>query len=126
MWLKNYPIVPGILSEVEIGEKYSKYPLENDTIAANFDDDLSDIPFIHRKRISLLYKHNLQQVTKAYTQYLDLLTKNSKQRIESNKNYQNFLKEIKNKNYESECIDLFNQSDLQLGEALNITKDLVS
>ncbi|NGX56812.1 MAG: Tail-specific protease [Candidatus Anoxychlamydiales bacterium] len=117
--------VPGILSELEIGEKYSKYPLENDKINPNFDDDLSDIPLIHRKRISLLYKHNLQQVTKAYTQYLGILNNNSKQRIDDNKNYQNFLKEIKDKNYESESIDLFNQSDLQLQEAMNITKDLI-
>ncbi|MFA6118335.1 MAG: S41 family peptidase [Parachlamydiales bacterium] len=122
--VKSDIIVPGILSELEIGEKFSKYPLETDEIPANFDDDLSDVPAIHRKRIALLYKHNLQQKTKAFTQYLDILKRNSKQRLDNNKNYQSFLKEMKNKNFESKQIEVFNQSDLQLIEALNIAKDL--
>jgi carboxyl-terminal processing protease len=122
--IKSDITVPGILSELEIGEKFSKYPLENDEIAANFEDDLSDIPLIHRKRISLLYKHNLQQKMGNFIQYLNLLKANSKNRLENNKNYQNFLKEIKNKNFESKSVELFGQSDLQMQEALNIAKDL--
>jgi carboxyl-terminal processing protease len=123
--VKSDIIAPGILSNSEIGEKFSKFPLENDKINPNFDDDLSDIPLIHRKRISLLYKHNLQKITKEYTQFLDILTQNSKKRIDSDKNYKEFLNEIKNKNYEAEVIDLFVKNDLQLKEAMNITKDLI-
>ncbi|NGX64037.1 MAG: hypothetical protein KR126chlam6_01461 [Candidatus Anoxychlamydiales bacterium] len=74
--------------------------------------------------LSLLYKHNLQQKITSYTQYLDILKTNSKNRIENNKNYQNFLKEIANKNFEAKSVELFSQNDLQLVEALNITKDL--
>ena len=122
--IQSHIPVPGILSELEIGEKFSKFPLENDEIKENFDDDLSDIPMIHRKRLSLLYKHNLQQKITSYTQYLDILKTNSKNRIENNKNYQNFLKEIANKNFEAKSVELFSQNDLQLVEALNITKDL--
>ena len=33
-------IVPGPLSEMELGEAFAKYPLENDSIKANYDDDL--------------------------------------------------------------------------------------
>jgi len=117
-------VIPGILSEIEIGEKFSKYPLENDEIEPNFEDDLSDIPLIHRKRVSLLYKHNLQQKMTNFTQYLDILKKNSKNRLNNNKNYQNFINEIKNKNFESKSVELFGQADLQMQEALNITKDL--
>ncbi len=117
--------VPGLLSELDIGEKFAKYPLENDEIPPNFEDDLSDIPPLHRKRISLLYKHNMQQKIATYTQYMDILKKNSDLRLTSNKNYQNFLKEIKNKNYEAEPIEIFGKSDLQLQEAFNIVKDLV-
>ncbi|KKM14526.1 hypothetical protein LCGC14_1705220, partial [marine sediment metagenome] len=116
--------VPGILSELDIGEKFSKYPLENDEISPNFDDDLSDIPLIHRKRLSLLYKHNLQQKMTTYTQYLDILGTNSKNRIENNQNYQSFLTDIKLKNFESKSVELFNQSDIQLLETMNIAKDL--
>ena len=116
--------VPGILSELDIGEKFSKYPLENDEISPNFDDDLSDIPLIHRKRLSLLYKHNLQQKMTTYTQYLDILGTNSKNRIENNQNYQSFLTDIKLKNFESKSVELFNQSDIQLLETMSIAKDL--
>ena len=116
--------VPGILSELDIGEKFSKYPLENDEISPNFDDDLADIPLIHRKRLSLLYKHNLQQKMTTYTQYLDILGTNSKNRIENNQNYQSFLTDIKLKNFESKSVELFNQSDIQLLETMNIAKDL--
>ncbi len=123
--VKSDIITPGLLSEMEFGEKHSKFPLENDEIPSNFDDDLSDILPIHRKRIALLYKHNIQQKTKAFTQYLDILKSNSEKRIKDNKNYQSFLKEIKNKNFEAESIEIFGQTDLQLQEAYNITKDLV-
>ncbi len=122
--IKSDIIVPGILSELEIGEKYSKYPLETDKISSNFEDDLSDIPPMHRKRISLLYKHNMQQKIASFTQYLEILSKNSQIRLKDNKNYQNFLLEIKNKNFESESVDNFGQNDLQLQEAINIIKDL--
>lgn len=122
--VKSDIVVPGILTEIEIGEKFSKYPLENDEISPNFEDDLSDIPLIHRKRISLLYKHNLQQKMANFTQYMGILKSNSKNRLESNKNYQNFLNEIKNKNFESKSVELFGQTDLQMHEALNIAKDL--
>jgi len=122
--IKTDIVIPGVLSELDIGEKFSKYPLENAEIDANFEDDLSDIPLIHRKRIALLYKHNMQKKMSAFTQYLDILKSNSKQRLENNKNYQNFLKEIKNKNFQSKQVEVFTQNDLQLQEAMNIAKDL--
>ncbi len=43
-------VVPGIFSEMEIGEKYSKFPVETDEIPPNFDDNLSDVPAIHRSQ----------------------------------------------------------------------------
>ncbi len=118
-------VVPSILSELEIGENYEKYPLENDSISENFDDDLSDIPIQHRERLKKFYKHNLQKRITTYTQYIDTLKQNSKIRIDQNKNYQNFLKEIQKKNFEDESIEFFGMSDLQLIETLNIMKDLV-
>jgi carboxyl-terminal processing protease len=118
-------VVPGILSELEIGEKFSKYPLENAHIDPHFKDDLSDIPFIHRQKVALLYQHHMQPILTEYTQYVDQLKKNSQKRIEKNKNYQNFLTEIHKKNYDSETVEIFGQNDLQLTEAYNILKDLV-
>lgn len=117
--------IPGILSQLDIGEKFAKFPLENDQIDPHFDDDLSDLSPFHRIQLGPTYRHNLQTQLTTYVPYLDVLKKNSKVRIDSNKNYQNFLKEIEKKNFDSEMIDIFGQTDLQLVEALNVMKDLI-
>lgn len=119
-------ILPGPLSEIDIGEQYAKYPLENDSIKPNFDDDLSDIPFTQRQKINLLYKYDLQKQLDTYVPYMETLKTNSNHRIENNKNYQALLKEIKKENLlEDESKEQFGQNDLQLTEAYNIMKDLI-
>jgi carboxyl-terminal processing protease len=118
--------LPGPLSEIDIGEKFAKYPLENDSIKPNFDDDLSDIPFSQRQKIRLLYKFDLQKKLNTYEPFLPTLRTNSTYRIENNKNYQALLKEIKKENIlEQEAEEQFGQNDLQLTEAYNIMKDLI-
>lgn len=119
--------VPGILSESEIGEKFSKHPLENDQIEPNFDDDLSDIPFTQREKIRLLYKFNLQKKLETYGPYATKLKSNSKLRIENNKDYQKFLKEIKlhDRGDVEETEEQVGKQDLQLTEAFSIMKDLI-
>lgn len=118
-------VIPGLLSQLDIGEKFAKFPLENDQIEAHFDDDLSDISPLYRIQLGPMYKYNLQPHLTTYLPYIDLLTKNSDLRIETNKNYQNFLTEIQKKNSDSDPIDFFGQSDLQYVEALNVMKDLI-
>ena len=117
--------IPGILSQLEIGEKYAKFPLENSSIDPHYDDDLSDLSHLHRMQLGAMYRYNLQQKLNTYTPFLEKVRKNSKERIEKNKNYQNFLTDIERKNFDSEAVNLFNQSDLQLAEAMNVVKDLV-
>lgn len=119
-------VVPGPLSETEIGEKFAKYPLENDSIKPNFDDDLSDVPFYQRDKVRQLYKFNLQPKLDLYGKYLPQLKKNSEERLSHDQNYQNFLKEIKKKDIvDEEDPEQFGQNDLQLNEAYNIMKDLI-
>lgn len=119
-------IIPGPLSVLDIGEKHLKYPLENDSIKENFDDDLSDIPYMQRQKIRALYKFDLQQKVTTYHPYLSSLKQNAEQRIENNKNYQAFLKELKKDNaIEEETEEKFGQNDLQLIETYNIMKDLI-
>ncbi len=118
-------VVPGILSQQKIGEDSLKYPLENDSIKPAFDDDLSDIPPAFRPKIESLYKNNMQSVVTTYTNFLEPLKENSKNRLEKNKTYQLFLKELKNKNFDAPVIEVFIGSDLQLIEAYNILKDLI-
>lgn len=118
--------IPGPLSESEVGERFAKYPLENDNIRSNFDDDLSDIPFLQRDKIRKLYKFGLQEKLDTYRSYLEKLKKNSSRRLENNRNYQNMLKEIKKKDdSDAEIVENFGQNDLQLEEAYNVMKDLI-
>lgn len=119
-------VIPGPLSEAEIGEQYAKFPLENDTIKPNFNDDLSDIPFYQREQIRMLYSYDLQPRLTVYQPYVEQLCKNTAYRIDKNQNYQNFLKEIKKKEFlENEDEEEFGQNDLQLAEAHNVLKDLI-
>lgn len=118
--------VPGPLSESEVGERFAKYPLENDYIRSNFDDDLSDIPFLQRDKIRKLYKFGLQEKIDTYVPYLEKLKDNSSTRLENNRNYQNMIKEIKKKDEsDSDTVENFGQNDLQLEEAYRIMKDLI-
>jgi carboxyl-terminal processing protease len=121
-------IISGPLSELDIGEKFAKYPLKNDSIKENFDDDLSDVPAGQRFKIRLLYKFDLQKKINTYQPYLEQLRKNAAYRIEHNKNYQTMLKEIKKKDKdiaENESEEEFGQNDLQLTETYNTMKDLL-
>jgi carboxyl-terminal processing protease len=118
-------VVPGILSSLDIGEKFAKFPLENNQIDPHFEDDLSDISPLHRLQLGSMYRYNLQKKLTTYVSLLDTLRKNSQLRLESNKNYCEFLNELQKKNYDSESIEFFGQSDLQLTEAFSIIKDLI-
>jgi carboxyl-terminal processing protease len=118
-------VVPGVFSEMEFGEKFSKFPLETDSIPASFDDDLLDIPAIHRGQVSRLYKFNLQPVVTTYKPHLEILRKNTAMRLDSNRNYKNFIVEISKKEGSAETMEIFGQNDLQLDEAVNIMKDIV-
>lgn len=120
-------IAPGSLSETEIGESFADYPLENDRIKENYDDDLSDVPFTQRDKVKALYKFNLQPILDTYNAYMDRLKENSKERIQNNKNYQKFLKELKkqDEDIEESEEDSLGRNDPQLTEAYNIMKDLI-
>lgn len=119
--------VPGPLSESEVGEKFSKYPLESDKIEPNFEDTLSDIPANQREKIRQLYHFNLQQKLTTYQPYLGILKQNSDERIKNNKSYQKFLKELKDKNksVEDEEETPGSYGDVQLTEGMNIMRDLI-
>ena len=118
-------VIPGLLSELDIGEEFAKFPLENDEIEPHFDDDLSDISTFNRIQLGPLYRYNLQPRLTTYAPYLDTLRKNAQLRIAGNKNYQSFLTEVEKKNFDSAPVELFGQTDLQLAEALNVMKDLL-
>lgn len=123
--VKSDIIVPGALTGVEIGENFDKFPLEGDHIPPSFEDDLADLPWPHRVKYKQLYLFDLQEKSDGLQKYLTTLKKNSEKRIEANKNYQNFLKEIEKEDLEEEDVDKFGHNDLQLIETFNIMKDYI-
>ncbi len=118
-------LVPSIYSQAEFGEKYVKFPLETDSIEPSFNDDLLDIPEVHRPQIARLYKFNLQPVLTTYQPLLPTLKQNAATRIKNSQNYQNFLNEIAKKDFYADSMEIFGQEDLQLTEAIKLMKDLV-
>jgi carboxyl-terminal processing protease len=117
--------VPGILSELEVGEKYAKFPLEADQINPSFIDDLADVSGLHKVQLQRIYKTEAQPILSSYKSYLQTLKTNSEKRIASNKKYQQFLQEVAKKDQPSESIEIFEQNDLQLTEAIHILLDLL-
>lgn len=124
-------LVPSILSESDIGERFTKFPLKNDRIESNFKEDYSnELPFSPEK-IRKLYRSSLQEKLNTYETHLEQLQKNSKTRIQLNKNYQNLLKELKKnredhlKEEKEEKEENFGQNDLQLEETLALMQDLI-
>lgn len=116
--------VPGVFSEMELGEQYSKYPIDNDEIAANFHDDLSDVPLLHRASVRKEYHFDLQPRLSKWNRYINQLSANSKRRIEESVNYQTFLSQLKEEEF-GESEPMFGKNDLQLEEAYQVMKDLI-
>ncbi|MDJ0652501.1 MAG: S41 family peptidase [Simkaniaceae bacterium] len=117
--------IPGGLAELDIGESFGKFPLENDEITPNYIDNLTDIHPFHRGKMTRLYKKDQQQKLNLYGSHLVTLKKNSARRIEQNRNYQNFLKEVKKEEFDIDSVEKYGQNDLQLEESLNVMKDLI-
>lgn len=118
-------IVPSHYQGQEIGEAYTTYPLENDSIEASFDDDLSDIPGIKHDHITKLYRSSLQERLTVYQNLVPRLKANSEKRVSNNKHYQKFLDESKKKSLDLDFEAEVDHHDYQYEESLNIMKDLV-
>ncbi len=117
--------VPGILAYMEIGEKYSKYPLENDQIIPLFEDDLSDVHPLYRVRLKKMLGKTVQKPSCQLQPIIPDLANHSQSRIQKNPNYQSFLTEIRQTDRYEIDFNLVGQNDLQLDEAMNVMKELI-
>ena len=119
-------IVSSGLSLLDIGEAYAKYPLENDSIAENFQDGLSDVPLFQRDRIRKLYQLSRQKRLVFYDSFIPQLKKNSTERMKNNKSYQTFIEEVEKSEKDFEEIDTIERyPDFQLYEGMNVMRDLI-
>lgn len=115
-------VVPTPLHFAEIGESYLDFPLPADSVDAAFDDPLTDIDPFAKRWFAKYYSPTVQQPDTKWASYLPALRRNSERRIAQNKNYQHFLKEIKEK---LEPLGTYGTNDLQLEESINIVKDMI-
>lgn len=123
--VKSDIVIPGLLSQLDIGERFSKFPLDNDSIDPHFEDDLSDLSAFQRLQLGRSYRMQLQPKLDIYTPYYTVLNTNTQARIAENKAYKKFLEELEKKHFDSSQVDFFEDSDLQMGETMNVMKDLI-
>lgn len=129
-------LVPGKFSEERLGEKYLENALPADTISPEYKDDLKDVDASLKQWYLRYYYPTIQRKIDTWRDMLPTLKKNSEYRLDHNKNYQAFLKQIKGIKDEAPADDQsasedtngkknFGVDDLQMGEAVNIVKDMV-
>src|SRR3972149_10130278 len=124
-------VVPTIYSAYNIGEKYLEYPLNNDRVPAAYVDPLNDLDQRNRQWFVQNYLPNIPKKLSLWTQMLPVLKDDSSFRLEHDKNYTLFLKTINPKESESsEAVkttakENWGVEDLQMGEAVNLLKDMI-
>jgi len=116
-------VVPSDLHFVKIGENHQEFPLPADTMPAAFEDDLSDVDPFAKRWFAKNYTPYLQQRDTRWQEHLPTLQENSRSRLASNKNFQIFLTDLKDKKSKRECN--YGGNDLQMEEALHILKDML-
>ncbi|MDR3623796.1 MAG: S41 family peptidase [Chlamydiales bacterium] len=118
-------VVPSLFAYEEVGEKYTTYPLENDSIAPHFEDDFSDVSGLIFQQLSWIYRTKMQQRMTSYNQHIPRLVSNSKQRVDSNKHYKNLMEKLEKSHVSLDLFDEDELPDFQCEEAFNVTKDLI-
>lgn len=117
----------------KIGEEFLEYPLDNDKVAAAYEDRLTDIDSKSKPWFEKNYIPFLQKKQDRWLNMLSDLKKNSVFRLEHDLNYALFYEGIQNYVKAQESSSPFSLSkktnwgveDLQMAEAVNILKDMV-
>ena len=107
-------VAPGPFSQEHIGEQYLDHPLKPDSIPAEYNDNLQDIDPGLRSWYMKYYTPTIQHKVLTWQNMLPTLKKNSAYRMEHNKNYQMFLKELKGGEVD---MTLFKQADEEDGSS---------
>lgn len=120
-------VVPGLLNNEKIGEEYLAYTEKPDLIPARYIDPLADIDPKKREWYMRYYTPHLQQKEDFWRSNLSILRKNSGHRLENNKDYKAML-QARNGSKDEDEDDVqitFTDHDLQMEEAVNISKDMI-
>lgn len=118
-------VVPGVFAYMDLGERFSKYPIPNSSIEPLFKDGLRDLPPMYREKAARFYYKNMQERIDLYAPYIERLRAASEKRIKQSKAYQKFIAAIKEKNFNLSLVEASQQVDIKLHEAENIMRDLI-
>ncbi len=122
--VKSDIVVPSAFNFEDVGEAFLEYPIPSDKVQSAYQDSLSDIEPMARKWFQKYYTPTVQAKESKWDSLLPVLKKNSAQRVAQNKNFQLFLKELKEEIKPLETRS-FGKNDLQMDEAVNIVKDMI-
>ncbi len=119
-------VVPSQFAPYSIGERYLEYPLSNDRIAAAYNDNLVDVDGQTKLWFQRNYLPNIQKKESVWRKMLPTLEKNSAYRLQHDPNFKLFLEQIKPVADGSNAQVSWGNDDLQMMEAVNIVKDMIS
>lgn len=119
--VKSDIVIPTPLNFEEVGESYLEFPLSSDRVDPVFEDPLTDIDPFARKWFVKYYLPSVEPVHTEWTSLVPQLKANSEERQKLNRNFQLFLKRVKER---KPGLD-YGSNDLQMDEAANILKDMI-
>lgn len=126
--VKSDILVPGPLSNQEIGEEYLENAVQTDSIPPTFNDTLKDIDPTLKDWYMKYYIPFLQKRSLEWKPLLPELKSASVRRLQKNPAFQAYQKRLNGQpvsHQEAEAIQNTTLSDLQEKEALNILKDMI-
>lgn len=124
-------IIPSRYSSLDIGEKYLENALPADSIESAYLDSLNDLEPKLKRLFQRSYVSSLQKVVVYWTRMLPVLRENSRQRLDNNNHFKQFLEKqdqirakMKGVNVDLSENDT-KKEDLQIKEAVNIVQDMI-
>ncbi|MDP1835079.1 MAG: S41 family peptidase [Chlamydiales bacterium] len=118
-------LLPGEYSEMQIGESYLETSIGNDVIQAAYTDSLQDVEPRARMWYTEHYLPTLQIKQTRWQSLLPEIKLRSAKRVQSEQQYQQFLKALTNTNEAIPDIGSFDIAGYQLQEATRIVGDMI-
>ena len=127
-------VVPTVFFPYNIGERYLEFPLSNDHLSGDVFHSLMNIKQNPYRDVASVAVPYLKPRETKWRQMLPRLIQNSQDRIDHNQNFQFFLKvgngyrpkKVKGQTLADTQAENYGKSDLQMNEAVEIVKDMVS
>ncbi|MBJ7450103.1 MAG: PDZ domain-containing protein [Parachlamydiales bacterium] len=122
-------VVPTAFYDMDIGEKYTEYPLTPDHLTSAFDDPLSDIDPMSYPWFKQYYVPTVQKRLQHWREMVSELKQSSKMRTASNKEYQAFLqandKEGRKMSKKISRDEKAVETDFVMEEATSIVREMI-